>query len=191
MRLATPVYRQFLEWGILSLCTRRCIRSGTKPRVVLDGEILLGKLHFSLWRPCHKSFPRKSFTTSTSRSAKRPFSMVSSCAATPRKNFAETSKCPLLCLQNGTKKRNASRSFAIFSLAWWNIAGTYWRSSILWLVRTCTTIACSEHRTKSALALPYLIFRDRPNVTRLSPKKNCPKVQVKNCQATLRFFRES
>src|SRR5580704_2323755 len=104
MRVATPVYHQFLERGTLSLCTGRCIRSGRKPRVLLDGENLFGKLHFSLWRPCHKSFRRKSFMTSTSRSAKRPSSMASSCAATPRKNFAETSKCPLLYLQNGTKK---------------------------------------------------------------------------------------
>src|SRR5580704_4508822 len=158
MRVATPVYHQFLERGTLSLCTGRCIRSGRKPRVLLDGENLFGKLHFSLWRPCHKSFLRKSFTTSTSLSVKRLSSTASSCAAIPRKNCARTSKSPHWFSLNGTRKRSVSRSCATSSLVWWNTAGTSWRFSILWWDRTFTTTACSKRPAKSNLGLAFADF---------------------------------
>jgi hypothetical protein len=46
MRLATPLWPQFLERATLPAGTGCCISGGKIPRVLLDGGILLGKLHF-------------------------------------------------------------------------------------------------------------------------------------------------
>src|SRR6202044_105274 len=145
--------------GALSpLRTGSCTSGGNKPRVLLDGGNLFGKLHFSLWRPCHKSFRRKPFTTSISRSGKRLSSTAYSSAAIPRRSSAGTSKCLHWCSRNGIRKRSVSRNFAIFSRAWWNTEGTSWRSLTLWSVRTFTTTGCSKGLVESRRRLGLLQF---------------------------------
>src|SRR5207302_738332 len=103
---------------------------GRKTVVLLDAAKLLGKLHFSLWRRCHNSFLPKSCTISTSRSVRRRFSTACSCVAIPRTSCGGTSKSPRWSSRSGTAKRNATRSFAIFSRAWWITGVTSWPSSI-------------------------------------------------------------
>src|ERR1700674_4642498 len=102
---------------------------------------LVGKLHLSLWPPCHNLFPPKSCTTLTSRSVRRPFSTACSCAVILRSSCDETSKCPRRSLLNGTVSQNAIRNFVIFLRAWWITAVTSWPSSIPWWVRTLTRSA--------------------------------------------------
>src|SRR5712664_1779426 len=82
---------------------------GKKTGVLLDAAQLFGKLHFSLWPPCHNSFRPKSCMISTSRSVRRRFSTASSYAGIPRTSCGKTSKCPRRSSPNGTARSEERR----------------------------------------------------------------------------------
>ena len=92
--------------------------------------------------------------------------------------------------RSGTRKRSASRNFVTSSHAWWNTAGTSWRSSILWLAQTYLTTEFNEPRLNSAPGLPAAGVSWPPHHISFCAElylANCEKVQVINCQATLRL----
>ena len=190
MPLATPLMYLLRCRTASPFRTGSCISGSSKPRVLLDGGNFFGKLHFSLWRPCHNSFRRKSSTTSTFRNVKRPSSMAFSCAAIPRIDFDATSKCLQWFSRNGTKKRSASQSCETFLPGWWSTAGTSWPSSTPWWARTYTTIGFNKHRNSLIHSDRGLVFR-MEDPDRAPAARSCPKVQVTNCQATLDLVRES
>src|SRR5947207_15847876 len=174
-------------WGRASLPRGSYPERGRKTVVLLDAAKLLGKLHFSLWRRCHNSFPPKSCTISTSRSVRRPFSTACSCAVIPRTSCGETSKCPRWSLPNGTARQNATPSFVTFLRAWWITAVTSWPSSISWWVRTATLSAFNS------LPIFRASVKDSGSgyvlgLALLAAVLPCTFGQVKKCQATQLAF---
>jgi hypothetical protein len=120
--------------------------------VPLDADIEICKLRFRPWRPCPTRSTRLC-RTSSSRSAKPRFSMVSFCAAIPPTNCAATFVSPPRCSLSGIANPSASLSFVQFWNASSNIASTSWPFSKISSATIPLHNACNSFANRSSFHL--------------------------------------